>query len=141
VTVTATDGAGNVASASDAVAIASAPVVVPPVVVPPVVVPPAVKPTPIAIAKLAVVPGTRRCLSRRLVRIRVRKRAGDAVVSVAVFIGSKRKALRSGSAAVQTVSLRGLPKGRYTLKLLVTLKSGKQLVATRRYRTCATRKR
>jgi len=34
------------------------------------------------------------------------------------------------------VDLRGLPKGRYTVRVVVTTTRGKRIVSTRRYRTC-----
>jgi hypothetical protein len=34
------------------------------------------------------------------------------------------------------VDLRGLPVGRYTVRVVVTTTRGKRLVSTRRYRTC-----
>jgi hypothetical protein len=40
-----------------------------------------------------------------------------------------------------TITLRGLPKGRYPVKVAVKLADGRAFTVTRRYRTCAPRSR
>jgi hypothetical protein len=39
------------------------------------------------------------------------------------------------------VNLRGLPAGRYTVRVVVTTTRGRRIVSTRRYRTCVPRPR
>ena len=52
--------------------------------------------------------------------------------------GSSRSRARRSTAPVD---LRGLPKGQFTVKVTMTTASGKTLVQTRRYKTCAPKRR
>jgi hypothetical protein len=46
-----------------------------------------------------------------------------------------------GKRATAPVNLKGLPKGRYTVKVVLTTTAGKPLTGTRRYRTCVPKHR
>ena len=125
-------------------------------VVPPVVTPPAPTPAPAPaavtppvklapplpkVAAVIVQPSARQCVSRRNFRIRLKQPKGLALKSATVSVNGKRVATRSGKRVTAPVDLRGLPKGRFTVKIAVTLTDGRKLTSTRRYRTCAPKRR
>ena len=115
--------------------------------------PPAATPVPIAtpvptpaarkkptLNAVAVLPSTRRCVSRRKFRIRLRHPPGARVKSAVVRVNGKRVATRRGRRITAPVNLRGLPKGRFTVRITVKLADGRTVNGTRRYRTCTPRK-
>jgi hypothetical protein len=57
------------------------------------------------------------------------------VVRVAVFVNGKLKVLRRGH-DVRRVTLRRLPLGRFTVRIVSTHSNGARLVSTRVYRGC-----
>jgi hypothetical protein len=86
-------------------------------------------------------PSNRSCVSRRSFRIRIRRqRAGVTLVSAAVAVNGKRVAVRKGARLTAPVDLRGLPKGRFTVRISALTADGRAIVGTRRYRTCAPRR-
>ena len=85
--------------------------------------------------------GKRRCLSKRSFRIRLKEPAGDALSTAAVFVNARRVAIRRGDRITAPINLRGLPKGRYTVKITAKTVLGKTVTGSRRYRTCAKRRR
>jgi hypothetical protein len=87
----------------------------------------------------AALPSNRVCLSRRRLRIHIRVPKGVHVKSAAVFVGKRRVATRSRKRISAVVNLRGLPKGRFTVKIVLTKTNGKKLSGKRTYRTCANR--
>ncbi len=80
---------------------------------------------------------TRKCRSRRNFRIRLREPKADPLVRATVHVNGKRKKVLAGARLTAPVDLRGLPKGRYTVKIAATTTSGRVIQGTRRYRTCA----
>lgn len=78
----------------------------------------------------------RSCGSRRSFRIRVRTRKADPVVRATVSVNGKTVRVLRGSRLTAPVSLSGLPKGRYSITITATTKSGRKLTGVRRYRTC-----
>ncbi len=78
----------------------------------------------------------RRCASRRNFRIRVRTRKADPVVSAAVLVNGKKVRVVRGARLTAPVRLAGLPKGRYSVSVTATTKSGRKLAGKRRYFTC-----
>ena len=78
----------------------------------------------------------RRCASRRNFRIRVRTRKADPVVSAAVLVNGKKVRVVRGARLTAPVRLAGLPKGRYSVSVTATTKSGRKLTGQRRYFTC-----
>jgi hypothetical protein len=83
-------------------------------------------------------PSNRACVSRRNFRIRIRRqRAGVTLVSAAVAVNGRRVAVRRGARLTAPVDLRGLPKGRFTVRISALTADGRAIVGTRRYRTCA----
>jgi len=86
-------------------------------------------------------PSNRTCVSRRNFRIRVRRqRAGVTLVSAAVAVNGRRVAVRRGARLTAPVDLRGLPRGRFTVRISALTADGRAIVGTRRYRTCAPKK-
>lgn len=85
--------------------------------------------------------GSRRCLSRRSFKIRLKEPPGDALRSAEVFLNGRRIQVRRGERLTAPINLRGLPKGRYTVKLVAKTVLGKTIQGKRRYRTCAQRRR
>lgn len=55
--------------------------------------------------------------------------------------GRATKVRRAGGRHVATVDLRRLPKGRFKVKIAVVTADGQSIRATRRYRTCASKRR
>jgi hypothetical protein len=86
--------------------------------------------------------GRRRCVSRRNFRIRLREPRGDALASATVFVNGKRVRVVRGKRLTARVDLRGLPRGRYTVRIVARTVLGRTIQGKRRYRTCVpTRKR
>jgi alpha-tubulin suppressor-like RCC1 family protein len=83
------------------------------------------------------VPTTKRCVSRRNFRIRVRKLPGITWASADVVVNGKRVKTLKGARITARVDLRGLPKGRYTVTISATASDGRVVTDRRRYRTCA----
>lgn len=117
-----------------------APLAVPPVVAPPVTPPvtppPAKKPRFADVVRL---PSSKRCLSRRSLRIRLRTPKGAKLRSATVTVNGHRVKTVKGKRLRVPVDLRGLPRGRYTVRITVRLTNGTVLRGSRRYRTCAPR--
>ncbi|HEY1834924.1 MAG TPA: hypothetical protein VGG08_10835 [Solirubrobacteraceae bacterium] len=82
-------------------------------------------------------PSDKQCLSRRSFTIHIRQIAGLVYKQVAVYVNKHRVQVTSGVHATAPVDLRGLPKGRYTVRIVVTTTSGQQITGTRSYHTCA----
>jgi hypothetical protein len=84
------------------------------------------------IGNAATLPSRRSCASRRAFTIHLRRRFTSAVVTV----NGKRVFVRRGRRLTSRIDLRGLPKGRITVKVTARTKAGKRLVAQRTYHTC-----
>jgi hypothetical protein len=83
------------------------------------------------------VPLARKCVSRRNFRIRLRHPAGDPLRRAKVFVNGKRVRVVRGKRRLRArVDLRGLPKGRFLVKIQAVTRAGKRLVEQRAYRTC-----
>ena len=105
---------------------------------PPPPPPPAPTPKPTAFGTNGIVsaPSPKKCLSRRNFRIRIRKKAGISYETAIVFVNNKRAVTRKGARITAPIDLRGLPKGRYTVKITVVTSTGAIISGTRKYRTC-----
>jgi hypothetical protein len=101
---------------------------------------PAQKPVVTDLLSLA---STTKCVSRRRLTITVRKpKAGAAkVTSIKVTVGKGKAKSYSGKKLKVPVTLTGLPKGTFKVRLAVKLSNGATVTQTRTYRTCATKKR
>ena len=78
-------------------------------------------------------PGNRSCRSRRDFSIHLR----GGFRAIRVYVNGKRARVTRRRARID---LRGLPKGRYTVRIVATTRSGRRIVRTR-YRTCVPRRR
>lgn len=147
--VTGANAAGNAQATSAPVGIAAPPAVA----TPPTPAPtpkPAAKPaeevlaakTADQIATALGLPPARRCVSRRNFTIRVRKPPGVTIKTAKVLVNGKRVRTRKVAGRfTATVDLRGLPKGRFTVRITIATTSGRKITGARRYRTCAPRRR
>jgi hypothetical protein len=81
-------------------------------------------------------PAARRCMSRRRFRIRVRAPRGTTLVSAVVRVNKRVRGRVDGRYARATVDLRGLPKGRFVVRIELRASDGRAYRATRSYRTC-----
>jgi dienelactone hydrolase len=85
---------------------------------------------------------SRSCVSRRAIRLHVRRPRGARVRSITLLVNGRRAKRVRGNRARTTVSLRGLPKGTVRVRAVVhAVRRGKRIVVrdTRTYRTCARR--
>ena len=53
----------------------------------------------------------------------------------------KHRSVRSGRRLTAPVNLRKLPRGRYSVRIVVKLADGRKLSGTRRFRTCAPKRK
>ena len=93
--------------------------------------------------RAARLPSARRCLSRRVFRIHLRrpaKRLGR-VKTVRVTVNGKRVKVRRGKRLSARVDLRGMPKGTVRVMITVRTTKGRTLRSARTYRTCVPRKK
>jgi hypothetical protein len=94
-------------------------------------------PKPFGAGGVFVVPSNHRCVSRRHFRIRIRRQRNRVtLISAAVAVNGRRVAVRRGGRLTAPVDLRGLPKGRFTVRISALTDDGRAIVGTRRYRTC-----
>lgn len=91
-------------------------------------------------AALVSLPSSKRCLSKRTIRLRVRKAADAKVVYAQIRVTGKRTRTVIGRALNSAIDLRGLPKGTIKVRVRVLLSNGKTITGSRTYRTCAKRK-
>ena len=94
-----------------------------------------------AAATSAVSPSTTKttkvCTSRRQFRIRVKKlKGGVKAVSATVFVNGKKTLTRKGKRVTAIVTLKGLKKGQYRVKINVKYSNGRVLSYTRKFKTC-----
>lgn len=77
------------------------------------------------------------CTSRRSFRIRVKKiKGGHKAVSATVFVNGKKTTTRKGKRITATVTLKGLKKGTYNVRIRVKYSNGRTLSYTRKFKTC-----
>jgi sulfoquinovosidase len=84
-------------------------------------------------------PGARTCRSRRrfVIRIVRPRRRGERIASARVYVNGRRARTRKVRGRFRArVDLRGLPRGRFTVRIVVRTTRGRTYVAKRRYRTC-----
>jgi hypothetical protein len=105
-----------------------------------------VSPLPPATPKLASIvtlpkQGARRCLSKRAFTIRLKEPKGDALDTASVYVDNRRVETRKRDRITAPINLRGLPKGRYTVKIVAKTVLGRTIQGSRKYRTCAKKRR
>ena len=144
--VTATNAAGPASQlSSNSVTPTATPVTPAPSQAPPAATPKATpattEPATIKPSQVITLPSTKVCVSRRSFRIRLRAPAGVTIASAAVFVNGKRADVVKGKRLSAPVNLTGLPKGRFSVKITVTTATGRKVTDTRRYKTCAPKRR
>ena len=78
----------------------------------------------------------RSCRSKRVFRIRIRVPRGKKARSATVRVNNKKVKVVRGKRLRAPVTLRGLPKGRFTVRITVRLTNGKKITGKRVYNTC-----
>jgi PKD repeat protein len=101
---------------------------------------PSPTPTPITAASVIKLPANKACVSRRRFRIRLVAPKTGRLISATVTINGKSQPVIKGKRLRAQIDLRGLPKGRFTVRIVAKTDTGARLVATRRYRTCVGRR-
>jgi uncharacterized delta-60 repeat protein len=92
---------------------------------------------PVAAASANPLPVAKSCVSRRSFKIHLRIPRGDIATSATVKVDGKQVKVVKGSRLRAAIDLRGLPKGKATISIVVKLAGGKKpLTGTRVYRTC-----
>ena len=81
----------------------------------------------------------RSCASKRVFKIRIRVPKGKKALSAVVRVNNKKVRVVRGKRLKAAVRLRGLPKGRFTVKITVRLANGKKITGKRVYHTCIPR--
>lgn len=81
------------------------------------------------------------CVSKRKITFHLAAPAGQIFKKVTVKLGSRTFKTLRGRSIKSTISLKGLPRGRFTLSIVGTLKSGKTVRQTRHYVTCVANKK
>ncbi len=115
--------------------LAPAPVVTGTPVIPPV------QPDALKAGDLVVLPAAGACVSRRSLRIRLRAPKGVTLQRATVLVNGRRSRSVTGRALTAPVDLRGLPKGRFTVKITVITTTGVKVNVTRAYRACVPKPR
>ncbi len=90
----------------------------------------------IRFASVVRLPSAKKCFSKRSLKITIRAPKGTKIKGTVVKIGKKR--VRSVKSAKKfTVSLRGVRRGKFVLKVYVTLTNKRVIKGSRTYRACA----
>ena len=90
--------------------------------------------------ELVSLPNNKKCFSSRSFQIHIQDPKYDAFKTISITIkGHKLKAVRHGNVIVATVSLKGLPKGSFTVLIKATTYLGQHLSGSRTYHTCASK--
>jgi hypothetical protein len=79
---------------------------------------------------------TKSCKSRRSFHIRINPPRGVRFTKVTVRLNKKLISVKRGKHLSAAISLKGLPRGRFTLRVVATTASGRSLSRTRHYVTC-----
>jgi sugar lactone lactonase YvrE len=85
-------------------------------------------------------PAAKRCISRRLLRIRIVPRRGLRYTSATVTVNGRRVMNVGRRALARPILLRRLPSGHVRVTVVVRTSSGRRLTMTRRYVTCAAKR-
>lgn len=93
------------------------------------------------LASVATLPSAKRCVSRRALRIRLKAPKGTRIAFARIEVPGRAPKTVRGKALSAPVNLRGLPKGRFTVRLRITLLDGRVVKGSRTFRTCAAKRR
>lgn len=96
---------------------------------------------PLNSIRVFTLPSSKRCLSRRAFTIRIRKLKGVTFASATVLVNGKRVRAVNGMRITAPINLKGLPKGRFTVRITAIATDGRKVTGTRRYRTCTRKTR
>jgi hypothetical protein len=80
-------------------------------------------------------------VSRRNFRIRLRQPGGIRIARATVSVNGRTVRTVTGVRVTAPVDLRNLPKGRFTVRVSIVTSDGRRVSDTRRYRTCAPKRR
>ncbi len=83
------------------------------------------------------VPPARRCTRARTLRFKLRRPSGVAITQADLYVGTRRVKRLTGAALSTTVVLSGLPRKRFTLIVVSTLRDGGRLSGRRTFKACA----
>jgi len=83
----------------------------------------------------AKLPQARRCVDRRKFTFRLHHAPKARVVRVAAYVNGKRVLVRRGH-NLRRVTLKRLPRRRFTVRIVSTQSTGSKLVSVRRYKGC-----
>jgi hypothetical protein len=98
--------------------------------------------TPQEVAQVLGLPSARKCISRRTIPIKVKQPKDLVIKTVQITLNGKKLRVRKVRGRFTTVAdLRGLPKGQFTVKIVVTTPNGKKIRGARKYKTCTRRER
>jgi len=86
-------------------------------------------------------PGSRRCASQRRFLIHLRAPYRDRLRLATVFVNGRRTRVLRGRRLRAPVDLRGLPRGRFVVRVAAVTRRGRRLTERRSYRTCTRRRR
>jgi 6-phosphogluconolactonase (cycloisomerase 2 family) len=98
-------------------------------------------PAPKPQAAVLGLPASKRCASRRSFRITLKAPRGQKAKSILVLVNNKKVKSLTGKKVTAPVDLRGLPKGKFTVKITMTTVSGKTLTQSRSYKTCVPKRK
>ena len=90
-------------------------------------------------AQLFPLPSAGRCLSKRKFTVRIRRPRGVVFKSLKITVNRKTKVKLKGLKARKVkarINLRGVPKGKVTVKIVAVTTTGRRAVSKRTYRTC-----
>ena len=76
------------------------------------------------------------CKSRRAFRIRIRVPKGKTALSAVVRVNGKKVRVVRGKRLRAPVRLRGLPKGKFRVRITIRLANGRKISGVRTYHTC-----
>jgi hypothetical protein len=83
----------------------------------------------------AKLPSARRCVDRRKFSFRLHHARGARVVRVVAYVNGHRKLRRRGR-DIKRITLRRLPRKKFTVRIVSTQSTGSKLISTRRYKGC-----
>jgi hypothetical protein len=78
---------------------------------------------------------SKKCVKNGRLRIRPRRPAGTRVVHLRVFVNKKKKVDRSGK-SIKRLTVRGLSKRHFRLRVVGTYNDGARILSKRKYRGC-----
>ena len=77
----------------------------------------------------------RRCVDRRKFTFKLHHARRSRVVDVVAYVNGKRKLHKHGR-RIERLTLKRLPKRKFTVKIVATQSRGSKLISTRTYRGC-----